>query len=133
MASPRRQGREVALQVLCAVDANPDLDAQAAVSLYVSHLLTGEEEDADLPGQHAFDRQFAGAPARLQLARILERRGRSAEALEAYRYVAYAWRNADPELQPVVAEARLAIQRLSAVAALAAPAASAYRSPQHLP
>ncbi|HET7601828.1 MAG TPA: protein kinase [Gemmatimonadales bacterium] len=77
--------------------------------------------------------QRDGAPARMQLARILERRGRSAEALEAYRYVAYAWRNADPELQPVVAEARLAIQRLSAVAALAAPAAAANRSPQQLP
>ncbi|HET8762739.1 MAG TPA: protein kinase, partial [Gemmatimonadales bacterium] len=77
--------------------------------------------------------QHGGAPARMHLARILERRGRSAEALEAYRYVAYAWRNADPELQPMVAEARQAIQRLSAVAALAAPAASAYRSPQHLP
>ena len=57
--------------------------------------------------------QRDGAPARMQLARILERRGRSAEALEAYRYVAYAWRNADPELQPVVEEARRAVVRLA--------------------
>jgi N utilization substance protein B len=59
MASPRRQGREVALQVLCAVDDNPDLDARAAVALYVSHLLAGEEEDAELPARDAFDRGFA--------------------------------------------------------------------------
>jgi uncharacterized protein HemY len=57
--------------------------------------------------------QRDGAPARMQLARTLERRGRSAEALEAYRYVAYAWRNADPELQPVVEEARRAVVRLT--------------------
>lgn len=59
MASPRRQGREVALQVLCAGDDNPELDARAALGLYVSHLLAGEEEDAELPGRDAFDRAFA--------------------------------------------------------------------------
>jgi tetratricopeptide (TPR) repeat protein len=56
-----------------------------------------------------------GAPARLQLARILERRGRTAEALDAYRYVADAWRDADPELQPMADEARQAIVHLSPV------------------
>jgi N utilization substance protein B len=61
MASPRRQGREVALQVLCAVDDNPDLDARGAVALYVSHLLAGDEEDAELPAPDAFDRAFADA------------------------------------------------------------------------
>lgn len=54
-----------------------------------------------------------GTPAYLQLARILERTGRVAEAREAYEFVAYAWRNADPELQPAVADARLSIARLS--------------------
>jgi transcription antitermination protein NusB len=58
MASPRRQGREVALQVLCAIDANPDLDAGVALELYVSHLLTSEDEDTDLPAADAFDRAF---------------------------------------------------------------------------
>jgi tetratricopeptide (TPR) repeat protein len=57
--------------------------------------------------------QRDGVPARMQLARALERRGRAAEALDAYRYVVYAWRHADPELQPLVAEARRAIVRLS--------------------
>ena len=32
MATPRRQGREVALQVLCAADANPDVGAPAALA-----------------------------------------------------------------------------------------------------
>ncbi len=54
-----------------------------------------------------------GTPAYLQRARILERTGRPAEALEAYRFVAYAWRHADPELQPQVEEARRAVARLS--------------------
>jgi len=53
------------------------------------------------------------APANLQLARILDRTGRLAEAREAYQFVAYAWRNADPELQPMVEEARRAVARLS--------------------
>ncbi len=51
--------------------------------------------------------------ARLQLARILERAGRPAEARVAYRFVADAWRNADPELQPQLEEARQAVLRLS--------------------
>ncbi|HEX6644665.1 MAG TPA: protein kinase [Gemmatimonadales bacterium] len=55
-----------------------------------------------------------GAPARLQLARILERTGRPAEARREYEFVAFAWRNADPELEPTVREAREAMARLSA-------------------
>ena len=56
---------------------------------------------------------WGGVPARLHLARILERAGRTAEAREAYEYVDFAWRNADPELKPSVDEAREAIARLS--------------------
>lgn len=60
MASPRRQGREVALQVLCAVDANPDLPSKSALALYVSHLAGSEDDEGtDLPGPEAFDRTFA--------------------------------------------------------------------------
>jgi tetratricopeptide (TPR) repeat protein len=54
-------------------------------------------------------------PAYLQLARTLARTGRVADAREAYRFVAAAWRHADAELQPQVAEANSAIGRLSAV------------------
>jgi N utilization substance protein B len=59
MASPRRQGREVALQVLCAIDANPDVGAAAALEVVVSHLLTSEDDDGELPGADVFDRGFA--------------------------------------------------------------------------
>lgn len=55
--------------------------------------------------------QRDAVPAHLELARILERTGRPAEAREAYQFVANAWRNADPELQPFVEEAREAIRR----------------------
>ena len=53
-------------------------------------------------------------PAYLQLARILDRTGRRSEARESYQFVADAWRKADPELQPMVEEARQAVTRLSA-------------------
>ena len=54
-----------------------------------------------------------GTPAYLQLARILERTGRPAEALEAYKFVADAWKHADPELQSQAEMARRAVARLS--------------------
>ncbi|HET8634585.1 MAG TPA: protein kinase [Gemmatimonadales bacterium] len=88
----------------------------------------GRLDEAERAFRSLWD-QRGGAWARLHLARILERRGRRAEALEAYRYVAYAWRHADPELQPVVDEARQAEQRLS----LPASATTARGSPQQLP
>ena len=58
MANPRRQGREVALQVLCGMDANPDLDAKAAVAFYVSDV-AGTEDESELPAREDFDQQFA--------------------------------------------------------------------------
>jgi tetratricopeptide (TPR) repeat protein len=54
-----------------------------------------------------------GPPAQLYLGRIYERTGRPAEALEAYESVLHAWRNADPELKPLVDEARQGVTRLS--------------------
>jgi hypothetical protein len=51
--------------------------------------------------------------AYLYLGRIYERTDRPAEALEAYEFFATAWRHADPELQPLIDEARQAITRLS--------------------
>jgi tetratricopeptide (TPR) repeat protein len=58
--------------------------------------------------------QRNGPLAYLYLGRILERKGRQAEAREAYELFAYAWRNADRELQPLVDEARRAVGRLAA-------------------
>ncbi len=51
----------------------------------------------------------------LERARLHERQGRPREAAEAYRLVAAAWRGADPELQPLVREARAALARLGDV------------------
>ena len=48
----------------------------------------------------------------LVLGRITERSGQHQKAVDAYRRVAVMWANADPELQPMVAEARAALQRL---------------------
>jgi len=45
--------------------------------------------------------------------RVNERLGNRDKAIAAYRFVAAVWRNADPKLQPYVAEARAALQRLS--------------------
>jgi tetratricopeptide (TPR) repeat protein len=68
--------------------------------------------------EHAFRALWRhdATPAYLELARILERTGRPAEAREAYQFVVYAWRHADPELQPSVEEARLGVARLSRAA-----------------
>jgi hypothetical protein len=55
-----------------------------------------------------------GLPCSLERARIAERLGEVARAVEGYQYVAGMWRQADPELQPFVAEARQALGRLTA-------------------
>ncbi|PYO96941.1 MAG: hypothetical protein DMD61_13320 [Gemmatimonadetes bacterium] len=49
----------------------------------------------------------------LERGRVDERLGKRDEAVVAYRFVADVWRNADPELQPYVTEARAALRRLS--------------------
>ncbi len=49
---------------------------------------------------------------RHQLGRVYEQLGEPDKALESYEYFAYYWRQADPELQPMVEEARQAILRL---------------------
>lgn len=51
---------------------------------------------------------------RHQLGRVYEQLGEYDRALESYEYFAYNWRHADPELQPMVEEARQAILRLAA-------------------
>ena len=53
------------------------------------------------------------AAAQVQIGMSLADSDKPAEALEAYEFVIYAWRNADPELLPLVEEARRAVTRLS--------------------
>jgi eukaryotic-like serine/threonine-protein kinase len=50
----------------------------------------------------------------LERARIADRLGQREAAGELYQFVADLWKNADPELQPYVAEARDRVERLSA-------------------
>jgi hypothetical protein len=49
----------------------------------------------------------------LERARMAERVNDRGSAAEAYRFVTQAWRNADPMLQPYVAEAEAGLHRLS--------------------
>jgi serine/threonine-protein kinase len=61
-----------------------------------------------------FDRSHdRWVPLVLERARIAERLGDRPTAVKYYRFVAQAWLHADPELQPVVAEARASIVRLA--------------------
>jgi serine/threonine-protein kinase len=50
----------------------------------------------------------------LERGRVAERLGDRGRALEAYRFVAGAWRHPDPELEPYAADARAGLARLTA-------------------
>ena len=49
----------------------------------------------------------------LERGRVNERLGARPKAIDAYLYVANAWRHADPLLLPYVTEARRGLERLS--------------------
>jgi hypothetical protein len=49
----------------------------------------------------------------LERGRVNERLGHPEKAVESYSFVVAAWRNADPELQPLVEEAKEAVARLT--------------------
>ncbi len=106
----RRGRKEEALRVfesLLAGDASWDVLWQVGqLSLELGRLDQAERAFRAL-------RRWDGPLAYLYLGRILERTGRPAEARQAYEFFTDAWRNADPELQPVVDEARRALARLA--------------------
>jgi transcription antitermination protein NusB len=60
----RRKGREQALQVLCILDAQPELAPEAALKLYFSHLRgpstedEGEEDAAEREAERPFTEQL---------------------------------------------------------------------------
>ena len=64
--------------------------------------------DRNVPGTAVINR----IPYRLETARLSEKVGDRDLAIAAYQDVLNAWRRADPELQPFVAEARAALARL---------------------
>ena len=53
--------------------------------------------------------------ATLERGRIAERLGQRDKAIQSYRFVADVWRNADPELQPYVGEARDGLKRVGEI------------------
>jgi len=54
-------------------------------------------------------------PLMLERARLAERLGDRPKAVHYFRFVLQAWLHADPEFQPVVAEARAALRRFGAI------------------
>ncbi len=105
---------------LAALAGVPDtLYAPAALRLLEAQLLGagGREREAAT----VVDRTIAAwvySPSRvlleLERARLAERLGDPARATWGYQQVVGLWRHADPELQPFVAEARAALERLTA-------------------
>jgi serine/threonine-protein kinase len=74
-------------------------------------LLAAVGRDAEAAA--VFDRSHERrVPLMLERARLAERLGDRSTALHYYQFVIQAWQHADPELQPVVAEARAALSRL---------------------
>ncbi len=70
---------------------------------------SGRDEKAEWVWERLYDR---GVPLILERARLAERLRDRPTAIRDYGYVVQAWLHADPELQPVVAEARAALRRL---------------------
>jgi len=69
----------------------------------------GRSSEAAAVFDRSHDRRV---PQMLERARLAERLGDRATAIHYYEFAVQAWLHADPELQPVVAEARAALRRL---------------------
>jgi DNA-binding SARP family transcriptional activator len=73
---------------------------------------SGRDTEAAWVWDRIYDRRV---PLMLERARVAERSGDPSTAIHYYQFVAQAWLHADRELQPVVAEARVALRRLGDV------------------
>jgi N utilization substance protein B len=60
----RRRAREVALQILYLLDANPELEAQAALTSYFDRFADLDEDDPPSEGPEAIDRPYLDAIVR---------------------------------------------------------------------
>jgi len=78
-----------------------------------------QEAAALLDRYFQYSTEPLGVAALLARARLAERLGERARAVQAYRFVLATWQHADPALQPHVAEARAALVRLDALGAVA--------------
>lgn len=95
-------------------EADPHCPADARQRREMQFLLTvatGRNLDAVWAFEHLRERRV---PIMLERARLAERMGDREAAIHHYRFVEQAWLHADPELRPVVAEARAALRRLGA-------------------
>ena len=70
---------------------------------------SGRDTEAAWVWDRIYDRTV---PLMLERARVAERMSDSSTAIHYYQFVVQAWLHADPELQPVVAEAQSALRRL---------------------
>jgi class 3 adenylate cyclase/tetratricopeptide (TPR) repeat protein len=86
-------------------------EANAIVRWWLGELLL--ELDRPREAERYFRSFWYDPLARLYLARIYDGLGRADEARDAYAYFAEAWEGADPELRPMLDEARRATARLS--------------------
>lgn len=66
---------------------------------------------ASFPDPSVYDLMFL-APAQLRRAEIHDRRGERPQAAEHYRRFLELWQDADPELQPLVTQARQRLEGL---------------------
>jgi serine/threonine-protein kinase len=105
-------------QLLTARDTLHECWADARLTL--AHLLIarGRYREASTslarrwPGTTSCSNGFDDVVWTMERARVFDRLGRRDEAAREYAFVVEAWRNADPELQPVVRGARDALARL---------------------
>jgi len=112
------------LQALSLLEVIPDWPGcyfcydQRLTRAQVLARLGRDSEAAELLDHMPFELVFGPASeavvAALERGRVHERLGNREAAVRAFSYVVDAWRNSDPELQPIVAEARAALQRLAA-------------------
>jgi eukaryotic-like serine/threonine-protein kinase len=72
----------------------------------------GERLERRWPGTMGCDDPVDDVVWTMERARVFDRLGRRADAIASYDFVMRAWRNADPELQSWVREARTAVARL---------------------
>jgi serine/threonine-protein kinase len=116
MSLARRDSSAALAQLLALPDSLYD---DAPMRLTRANLLTAAGRDEEAAKQ--LENPFAiGFPLALDVLRMMQR-GRVAErlhrrdmAVESYQWVADVWHHADPELKPVVDEARAGLERLTA-------------------
>jgi tetratricopeptide (TPR) repeat protein len=118
LALARRDSAEALRRFLAMPDSlyGTDVDVRFARSNLLVAAHRDDEALASLENPY-WDFAMVLNPLRLlQRGRVAERLGRRDTAIDSYRSVLAWWRHPDPELQPYVGEAKLALSRLTAEA-----------------